>query len=145
MEQGIVENEHKEAQKLFGILVRDVMKCFPDEDSELIPCVEHMIYNMPGPHGYTPRDIDRRWSMGTPLERELHGQVVSESEPMSERARTLFKVYEHVRQRVLHVKRQDAMRRADLSNRRRIGKRIEVGDRVLVRDNRPNRAGWRTM
>ena len=37
------------------------------------------------------------------------------------------------------------MRRADLSNRRRIGKRVEVGDIVLVRDNRPNRSGGRTM
>ena len=66
--------------------------------------------------------------MGTPLERELHGQVVNEFEPMSERARILFKAYEQVRQRVLQTKRQDAMRRADLSNRRRIGKRVEVGD-----------------
>ena len=121
------------------------MKCFPDEVSELIPCVEYMIYNTPGPHGYTPRDIDRRWSMGTPLERELHGQVVNESEPMSERARIIFKAYEQVRQRVLQVKRQDAMRRADLSNRRRYGKRVEVWDKVLVRDNRPGRTGGRTM
>ena len=127
VEQGLVENEHKEVQKLFGMLVRDIMKCFPDEVGELIPCVEYMIYNTPGPHGYTPRDIDRRWSMGTPLERELHGQVVSESEPMSERARIIFKAYEQVRQRVLQVKRQSAMRRADLSNRTRHGKKIEVG------------------
>ena len=41
MEQGLVENEHKEVQKLFGILVKDIMKCFPDEVSELIPCVEY--------------------------------------------------------------------------------------------------------
>ena len=145
VEQGLVENEHKEVQKIFGMLVRDIMKCFPDEVSELIPCVEYMIYNTPGPHGYTPRDIDRRWSMGTPLERELHGQIVSESEPMSERARIVFKAYEQVRQRVLQAKRQSAMRRADLSNRSRYGKKIEVGDRVLVRDNRPHRTGGRTM
>ena len=99
VEQGLVENEHKEVQKLFGILVRDVMKCFPDEVSELIPCVEYMIYNTPGPHGYTPRDIDRRWSMGIPLERELHGQTVDEFEPMSERARVMFKAYEQVREK----------------------------------------------
>ena len=40
VEQGLVENEHKEVQKLFGMLVRDIMKCFPDEVGELIPCVE---------------------------------------------------------------------------------------------------------
>ena len=79
MEQGLVEGKHKEVQKLFGILVMDIMKCFPDEVSELLPCIEYMIYNTPGPHGYTPRDIDRRWSMKTPLERELHGVTVSET------------------------------------------------------------------
>ena len=58
MEQGLVEGKHKEVQKLFGILVKDVMKCFPDEVSELLHVVEYMIYNTPGPHGYTPRGID---------------------------------------------------------------------------------------
>ena len=33
--------------------------------------VEFVIYNIPGPHGMTPRDIDRRWSMALPLEKEL--------------------------------------------------------------------------
>ena len=37
MEQGLVEGKHKEVQKLFGILVMDIMKCFPDEVSELLP------------------------------------------------------------------------------------------------------------
>merc|ERR1711920_712877 len=84
-------------------------------------------------------------SMGTPLERELHSQMVNEFEPMSERARTIFKCYELVRHQVLHAKKQKAMRRADLSNRRRYGKKVEVGDKVLVRDNRPGRTGGRTM
>ena len=57
MEQGLVEGKHKEVQKLFGILVMDVMKCFPDEVSELLPCIEYMIYNTLGPHGYAPRDM----------------------------------------------------------------------------------------
>ena len=83
--------------------------------------------------------------MGTPLERELHGQLVNEYEPMSERARTIFKCYEQVRHRVLQAKKQTAMRRADLSNRRKYGKKVEVGDKVLVRDNRPGRTGGRTM
>ena len=144
MEQGLVEGKHKEVQKLFGILVMDVMKCFPDEVSELLPCIEYMIYNTPGPHGYTPRDIDRRWSMKTPLERELHGVQMSESEPMQEKIRQTFNVYGQVRTQVLELKRQQAMQRADLSNRRRVGKRVQEGDYVLVRDNRPHRTGGRT-
>ena len=46
--------------------------------------------------------------MGSPLERELQGQVVDESEPLSERVRVLFKTYEQVRQRVLQEKRKKA-------------------------------------
>ena len=99
MEQGLVEGKHKEVQKLFGILVMDIMKCFPDEVSELLPCVEYMIYNTPGPHGYTPRDIDRRWSMRTPLERELHGVAVSESEPLQDTVKKIFNVYGQIRTR----------------------------------------------
>ena len=145
MEQGLVEGKHKEVQKLFGILVKDVMKCFPDEVSELLHVVEYMIYNTPGPHGYTPRDMDRRWSMKTPLERELHGVRIDETEPIQEKVRNMFIAYDQVRKQVLELKRQDAMQRADLSNRRRVGKKIQPGDYVLVRDNRPNRSGGRTV
>ena len=144
VEQGLVEGKHKEVQKLFGILVMDIMKCFPDEVSELLPCIEYMIYNTPGPHGYTPRDMDRRWSMKTPLERELHGVQVSESEPIQDKVKQMFNVYGQVRTQVLELKRQQAMQRADLSNRRRVGKRVQEGDYVLVRDNRPHRTGGRT-
>ena len=66
MEQGLVENSHKETQKVYGTLVTDVMKCFPNEVEELTYVVEFVVYNTPGVHGYTPRDLDRRWSAATP-------------------------------------------------------------------------------
>ena len=50
-----------ETQKLMGILVKDVCQCFPNETGELLRVVEFILYNTPGPHGFTPRDIDRRW------------------------------------------------------------------------------------
>ena len=62
MEQGLVESRHQETQKVMGMLVKDIMQCFPNETGELIHVVEFIVYNTPGPHGYTPRDIDRRWS-----------------------------------------------------------------------------------
>ena len=71
MEQGLVEGMHVTTQKLLGILIRDVLQCFPNEHGELKYVVEFIIYNTPGPHGYTPRDLDRRWSLSYPLEREL--------------------------------------------------------------------------
>ena len=70
VEQGPVERMHQEMQKILSLLVHDVCKCHPDEWSEMLPVVEFLIYNTPGPHGYTPRDLDRRWSSGIELERE---------------------------------------------------------------------------
>ena len=69
MEQGLVEGKHRETQKVMGMLVNDVMQCFPNETGELLHVVEFIIYNTPGAHGYTPRDVDRRWSLATPLEK----------------------------------------------------------------------------
>ena len=43
-----------------GMLVKGIMQCSPNETGELLHVVEFIIYNTPGPHGYTPRDIDRR-------------------------------------------------------------------------------------
>ena len=57
MEQGLVESRHQETQKVMGMLVKDIMQCFPNETGELIHVVEFIIYNTPGPHGYTPRDL----------------------------------------------------------------------------------------
>ena len=60
MEQGLVENSHKETQKVYGMLVTDIMKCFPNEVEELTYVVEFIVYNTPGAREFTPRDLDRR-------------------------------------------------------------------------------------
>ena len=90
MEQGLVEGAHVETQKVFGILVKDIMQCLPNETGELHHVVEFIVYNTPGGHGYTPRDIDRRWSLSTPLERELQPFQAGASEPLSEYVARLF-------------------------------------------------------
>ena len=100
-EQGLVENKHIETQKVMGMLVKDIMQCFPNETGELLHVVEFVIYNTPGPHGYTPRDIDRRWSLATPLEKELQPFTVNKFEPLSDYIRTLFRNYREIRVRVL--------------------------------------------
>ena len=93
MGQGRVERVHQELQKLLGILVLDVVRCWPAEWPELLPVVEFLIYNTPGTYGYTPRDLDRRWSLAIPLEKELQPFQVAEFEPLSEWARGLFRTY----------------------------------------------------
>ena len=90
MEQGVVENKHKETQKIMSMLVNDILRCFPNEAGELLHVVEFVVYNTPGPHGYTPRDIDRQWSLSCPLDREMAPCDVSRFEPGTDRARTMF-------------------------------------------------------
>ncbi len=84
MEQGLVENKHKETQKIMGMLIKDIMQCHPNEHGELLRVVEFIIYNTPGPHNVTPRDIERRWSAATPLVHELLPFEVLELEPVTE-------------------------------------------------------------
>jgi len=51
MEQGIVERCHQELQKILGMLLVDVLRCYPSEWTELLPVVEFLVYNTPGPLG----------------------------------------------------------------------------------------------
>ena len=48
MEQGLVESRHKETQKIMGMLVKDIMDCYPNETGELLRVVEFVAYNTPG-------------------------------------------------------------------------------------------------
>ena len=68
MEQHKVERVHQEKQKLLGIILLDVLAAPADMWCELLPVVEFLLYSTPGQHGYTPRDVDRRWSLAIPLE-----------------------------------------------------------------------------
>ncbi len=57
--------------KILGILILDVVRTARSYWSALLVVVEFVLYTTPGPRGFTPRDIDRRWSVGSPLEKEL--------------------------------------------------------------------------
>ena len=73
-----------------GMLIKDVLRALPNEVGELLYVVEFINYNTPGAHGYIPRDIDRRWNLSTPLERELQPFQVNEFEPLDDYIRNLF-------------------------------------------------------
>ena len=66
------------------MLVNDIFKSLPNETGELLHIVEFIIYNTPGAHGFTPRDIDRRWSLSLPFQRELQPLQVNEFEPLED-------------------------------------------------------------
>eukprot|EP00969_Alexandrium_andersonii_P265609 11737828-Alexandrium_andersonii.AAC.1 len=59
-----------------------------------------MIYTTPGPHGYTPRDLDRRWSLALPLAKDLTGWGAPTDRTMSEGARETFRAYRALRAKV---------------------------------------------
>ena len=141
MEQGLIEGKHVEGLKIAGMLVKDIMQCFPNEVGELQYVVEFIVYNTPGPHGYTPRDIDRRWSLASPLERELQPFQVSEFEPLSEYASKLFRTYRDIRTKVVGWLHNSSVKRADLANRFRKEKKIVPGMEVVLRDPRQRKAG----
>ena len=63
--------------------------------------VEFVLYTTPGPHGFTPRDIDRRWSVGSPFEKELSPFQVLEFEPLTDYVRNLFAEYHTIREKIL--------------------------------------------
>ena len=119
---------------MMGILVHDVMKCLPNEVGELMYCLKFIVYNTPGPHGFTPRDVDRRWSCVLPLEREFQPFQVAEFEPLEQFCRNLFRTYRELKVKVMTYLRDKSIERADLKNRFRRNKTIKVGDKVIVRD-----------
>ncbi len=112
------------------------MKSHPREWTELLPVVEFTVYNTPGPHGYTPRDVDRRWSMATPLERELQTFQVMEFEPMDDYIKGLFTTYKEIKSKVTAWLAATSQKRADLANRFRRSRSLQVGDQVMYRDPR---------
>ena len=144
VEQGTVERVHQELQKILGILLMDVTRAHREDWTELLPVVEYLLYTTPGPHGYTPRDLDRQWSLATPLERELHHMEAYEFEPISEYARNLFRAYRDLRVRIAGWQAETSEKRAGLANRFRRSKEVQVGDRVLYKDPRQKAAGGRT-
>jgi hypothetical protein len=124
VEQGGMERVHQEVQKIIGYITQELFETFPDERIELLPAVEFTIYNTPGPHGFSPRDLDRRprdldrrWSLGTRLERDLQLFQVLGFEPISEWASTLFQQCRHVFELVLKHMAESSHARAELVNR----------------------------
>ena len=144
VEQGLVEGLHKETQKIMGMLVHDVFKTLPNETGELLHVVEFIVYNTPGAHGFTPQDIDRRWSLSLPLQRELTPFQVNEFEPLEDYVRNCFRMYRELKVKVLTHLQSKSLERSELANRFRRAKGIQVGDRVLIRDQRQRRAGGRS-
>ena len=137
----MVERIHQEYQKVLGMMLVDVFKCHRTEWSELLPVVEFTIYNTPAAHGFTPRDLDRRWSLALPLSKELQPFSVGEFEPVDQVAKELFEKYREVKAKATGWFAGTSETRAQLANRFRKNATYAKGDRVVFRDPRAKAVG----
>ena len=144
VEQAGVERVHQEMQKILGILLLDVIRTVRSYWSELLVVVEFVIYTTPGPHGYTPRDIDRRWSVSSPLAKDLAPFEILEFEPTSDYVQRIFAEYRVIMETILKWYAASSEKRAKLANRYRRARELTVGMRVVYRDPRARAAGGRT-
>ena len=103
------------------------------------------MYNTPlTDTGITPRDLDRRWSLATPLEKELRAFGVLEWEPVSDYVQRLFTTYRELYSRVSTALFAAREKRAGLVNRFRRSRKIEIGMKVAYRDPRITHTSGRT-
>ena len=65
-------------------MLNDVAKGQPSDWGEFLVVIEFSIDNTPGPHGFAPRDLERRWSLALPIEKELIPLDTQEFEPFGE-------------------------------------------------------------
>ena len=129
-EMGANERVHQEVQKMLGIVVKDVARGHTDHWGDLLAVVEYCIDTTPGPHGYTPRDLDRAWSLGVPLEKDLLKSAL-EFEPVSDWARKIFGQYMAVSKVVKDHLASASEARVRLANRYRREVDLKIGDRVV--------------
>ena len=126
------------------MLVTDVLRAYRSEWTDLLVLAEFLIYTTPGAHGYAPRDLDRRWSLAVPLEKELAPFELNEYEPVSRYVAETFRTYGQLRAKVTGWYAATSEKRAELANRWRKTKVLEKRDRVIYRDPRAKAVGGRT-
>ena len=133
-EMGANERIHQETQKLLGLVLNDVAKGQPGDWSEFLVLVEYLIDLTPGQHGWAPRDLQCKWSLALPLEKDLSRLEIGKFEPVSDYARRLFQQYREVRTVGMDHHAKASETRSKLAKRFRRQTELKVGDRVVYRD-----------
>ena len=104
VEQTVVERSHQESQKELGSFLQEVSACAPGHWGEPLHLAEFVIWNTPGKHGFSPRDLVHGWSLASPLERELLPFELPQREAMSEIAAAQLEQFRNLRQRMLALR-----------------------------------------
>ena len=118
-EMGSNERVHQEVQKVLGAIVFW---------SEWLVVAEYIIDNTPGPHGYTPRNLERCWSLSLPLKKDVV-RAALQFEPVSDWARGQFQQFQELSTAVSWNKSSEA--RARLANRHRCAVDLKPGGQVV--------------
>ena len=129
-ELGANERVHQEVQKVLGAVVRQVGASLSEAWSDWLVVAEYVIDNTPGPHGYTPRDLERSWSLALPLEKDVLRDAL-QFEPISDWARSQFKQFSELAAAVREHWTRSSEARAKLANRHRRTVDLKPGDRVV--------------
>ena len=139
-EMGSNERMHQEVQKTLGALVRELGAAA--NWSEWLLVAEYILDNSPGPHGYTPRDLERSWSLALPLEKDVLRDCL-QFEPISDWAKRQFGQFAEISKVVAKHWQRASEARAKLANRFRRTVDLKVGDRVVWKSPaaRPEGAG----
>ena len=146
-ETGSNERMHQEVQKTLHIIIKEVVRGETDEWSELLPLLEYILDNSPGAHGYTPRDLERSWSLSLDLEKDLIRESL-QFEPVSEWARKQFETFAKLSTKIKKHWENASSARAKLANRYRRSLDLHIGDRVvwqspLARPEGAGRVPWK--
>ena len=139
-EMGSNERMHQEVQKVLGALMREVGSL--ENWSDWLVVAEYVLDNTPGPHGYTPRDLERSWSLSLPLEKDVLRHTL-EFEPVSDWAQRQFSGFKEIAALVSKHWDKASEARAKLANRFRRQIELKIGDRVVWKSPtaRPEGAG----
>ena len=145
VEQGKVERIHQEKQKLLGIILKDVLQAGAEYWGEALVVVEFLLYSTPGQFGYTPRDIDRRWSLAAPLGKELRPFQVGDFDNLTGYAKNMLRSYQDIRSKVRALEARASAGRADKAHKFRRPRELVNGKLAAYRDPRAIAAGGRTQ
>jgi len=140
-EHGEVERTIQTMQRLLSLVMHGVARAFPHEWGACVPLTEFLLYTTPiTSSGLTPRDLDRVWSLGTSLERELVQPFVG-TEDMDPRsaAKALFSRFRELKGVVERAMTTEAAQRGWMleMKQRKTERSFKAGD--LVYRRRPQR------
>ena len=143
-EQGKVERIHREVQRALAILVTDLVHVSDNQWHLQLPAVEYLVYNTPKSHGLTPRDLDRQWSIASPLAKDLRPFVPLADLRKTNSCAKFFVNYSALRHTVREAQARASLASATRANRFRPTRVVQEGDLIMYRDPRAQRAGGRT-